>query len=142
MTSRGLTEHGADRDTSRRCAVLEEALRVQVGDRRFLPYLQRHEFEALVLASLSALRGLLDARDDLSGLTTLEGQLGDAPPEDVNDGPDTAPSKRLLQHLGGYSKTLHGPLALADTGLVRLRERCPRFDTWVRQLEAYAGGPT
>ena len=138
----GLASHGADRDTSRRCDALEEALRLDVGDHRFLPYLQRHEFEALVLASLAALRGLLDARDDLIGLTTLEGQVGDTPPEDVNDGPNTAPSKRLLQHLGGYSKTLHGPLALADTGLVRLRERCPRFDTWIRKLEAYAGGPS
>ena len=35
----------------------------------------------------------------------------------------------------GFRKTLHGPLATADTGLAALRERCPRFDVWVSTLE-------
>jgi hypothetical protein len=64
-----------------------------------------------VLASLPSLRECLDA---LSGLHALEAELGDAAPEDVNDGETSA--------------TL-------DTGLATLRQRCPRFDEWVRCLE-------
>lgn len=125
----------ADLDTNRRCDALQLALGDVFSDSRFIPYLQRHEFEALVLASLPALRQLFDAKDDLAGLKQLEVSVREAEPEDINDGIDTAPSKRLLASVPGYIKTLHGSLAAADTGLARLRERCPRFNAWVTQLE-------
>lgn len=54
-------------------------------------------------------------------------------PELVNDGPATAPSKRLLAHHPAYNKLLDGPLALADLGLPALRERCPHLDAWLRR---------
>lgn len=54
----GLEEHGSDTDTVRRCSSLESALGARIDDHRFIPYLQRHEFEALVLASLPSLRGV------------------------------------------------------------------------------------
>lgn len=131
----GLDEHKSDADTARRCSALEAALAAVFDDRRFIPYVQRHEFEALVLAALPSLRELLDAEDDLAGLTTLEAVVSDTAPEEINDGATTAPSKRLLAHVPGFSKTLHGPLATGDTGLAPLREQCPRFDAWVSTLE-------
>lgn len=132
----GLTVHGADTDTVRRCASLEGALGTVFDDPRFLPYIQRHEFEALVIAALPSLHELLDAEDDLAGLTNLQASLGSVAPEDINDGETTAPSKRLLAHIPGFSKTLHGPLATGATGLDSLRTQCPRFDTWVTCLES------
>lgn len=132
----GLDVHGTDSDTSHRCVSLEAALWEAFGDRRFIPYIQRHEFEALVFAALPELRELLDAEDDLSGLRDLEQEIGDAGPEDVNDGDQTAPSKRLANRVPGYRKTAHGPLAVAGTGLPTLRARCPRFSAWVQRLEA------
>ncbi len=134
----GLEEHGVEADTRLRCDRLQAALGEAVGDRRFLPYLQRHEFEALVLAALPALADLLDAEDDLSGLRALGEEIGGTPPEDVDDGPDTAPSKRLQGHVPGYRKTLHGPEVTVDAGLQTLRHACPRFDAWVARLEGLA----
>jgi len=131
----GLDEHGADLDTLRRCEALETSLGEVIGDLRFIPYIQRHEFEALVLASLSSLREVLDAEDDLAGLDALEAEIDDVPPEEVNDGEKTAPSKRLVARIPGFSKTLHGPLVTEDTGLTVLRERCPRFGAWIDRLE-------
>ena len=131
----GLNERGSDPDTARRCSSLEAALAAVFGDRRFIPYLQRHEFEALVLAALPSLRKLFDAEDDLAGLKKLEAVVSTTAPEDINDGATTAPSKRLLANVPGFSKTLHGPLATAATGLARLREQCPRFHAWVSTLE-------
>lgn len=131
----GLAAHSLDLDTSRRCDALQRALAETIGDRRFLAYLQRHEFEALVLAALPSLRSLLDAPDDLAGIDALATLLEGTPPEDVNDGVDTAPSKRLLRHIPGYQKTLHGPLAASGAGLAALRNACPRFNGWVHQLE-------
>ena len=134
----GLKEHASDADMNRRCEILQAALADKVGDWRLIPYIQRHEFEALVLASLPALEELLDAEDDLEGLAQLQKEIGELAPEDINDGKDTAPSKRLLKHIPGYRKTLHGPLVTYETGLQVLRESCPRFHEWLAQLEELA----
>ncbi|HFE46025.1 MAG TPA: DUF4276 family protein [Nannocystis exedens] len=125
----------AELDSRGRCEALEAALSTELGDGRLIPYIQRHEFEALVLASLRSLRSLLDAKDDLDGLKNLETELRNLDPEDVNEGRHTAPSKRLCRHVPGYRKVVHGPLATADTGLTTLRKRCPRFHRWVVKLE-------
>ncbi|MEQ1507618.1 MAG: DUF4276 family protein [Myxococcota bacterium] len=131
----GLSEHGAEPDTTRRCERLEATLARRVGDDRFIPYLQRHEFEALVLAALPTLRDLLDAADDQAGADQLAREIAGLAPEDVNDGEDTAPSKRLERFVPGYRKVLHGPLATHGAGLAALRSACPRFDGWVSRLE-------
>jgi hypothetical protein len=136
----GVDTHGDDLDTERRCDVLQASLGAVFEDRRLIPYIQRHEFEALVLASLPALRGLLDAPDDLDGLEVLEREISGRCPEDINDGTQSAPSKRLQKHVPGYSKTLHGPQAASDTGLISIRTDCPRFHSWLCQLEALQGG--
>lgn len=136
-----LGEHRADADTARRCSALEAALGALFDDPRFIPYIQRHEFETLVLASLPSLRELLDAEDDLAGLAALEATVATTPPEEINDGATTAPSKRLLAGIPSFSKTLHGPLAASDTGLIKLREQCPRFGAWVSTLESLPKGP-
>ena len=124
-------------DTHRRCDALQSALGATFNDDwRFLPYIQRHEFETLVLAALTSLGNILDAEDDLAGLRALEEDIEELSPEDINDGEATSPSKRLLSYLPGYSKTLLGPLAIEDAGMATLRSLCPRFDAWLSQLEA------
>ena len=136
----GLEEHGGVADTRIRCELLEQSLAQRFDDWRFVPYVQRHEFEALVLASLASLRELLDAQDALEGWQALHAEVSGLAPEDVNDGRTTAPSKRLRARIPGYSKTTHGPLATEATGLASLRERCQRFDAWITRLEASALG--
>lgn len=131
----GLEQNLSDRDTVRRTQSLEAAMAAAVADWRLVPYIQRHEFEALVLASLDALAGLVDNIGDLQGLKKLQTFLTQTAPEEVNDGKTTAPSKRLENLVPSYRKTVHGPLALQDTGLPVLRKACPRFDAWVSKLE-------
>lgn len=131
----GLSQFGNDADTNRRCDALQAELGAAIPDPRFIPYLQRHEFEALVLCGLSKLRYLTDAEEQVVGIEKLEAQISGMSPEDVNDGKHTAPSKRLEACVPGYSKSLHGPLVVEDVGLQTLRTRCPRFGRWVEQLE-------
>jgi hypothetical protein len=57
-------------------------------------------------------------------------------PEAINDSPVTAPSKRILELFNGYEKPLHGSLAAMEMGLIAIRRECPRFDAWLRQIEA------
>ena len=124
-------------NSTQRAHDLETAMANVIGDWRLIPYLQRHEFEALVLAGLSKLSLLLDPSDQ-PGLNQLVAEIGATPPEEVNDGATTAPSKRLLRHLPSYRKPVHGPLVVEATGLDQLRARCPRFHAWVARLEALA----
>lgn len=124
-------------DTNRRVVALENAMAAAVGDWRLTPYIQRHEFEALVLSCPDSLEKLMEG-EALAGLERLRADIGGKSPEDVNDGHDTAPSKRLERFIPGYSKVLHGPLALEDAGLAALRRACPRFDAWVVRLEEIA----
>lgn len=128
-------------DTNRRVELLEMALAADIEDWRLIPYLQRHEFEALVLAELDMLKEVLDAGEQ-AGVAALEALVASVPPEDVNDSPETAPSKRLDDAVPSYRKTVHGLLAVEATGLAKLRTACPRFDAWLRRLEALsaAGG--
>ena len=71
-----------------------------------------------------------------SGGASLAAEIGSLPPEDVDDGPTTAPSKRLESHLGDYQKTAMGPLVLHDAGLDVIRAACPRFHAWLERLES------
>ena len=59
-------------------------------------------------------------------------------PEDINDSPHTAPSKRILAAMPGYQKTFHGPLIACDIGLDAMRAACPHFDHWLKVIEALA----
>ena len=135
----GLDTHRHEADTRVRCEKLEQAMQVDIDDWRFIPYLQRHEFEALVLAGLPELEKLLDHPADLAGLGRLRADVGPLTPEDVDDGPETAPSKRLGRFIPAYNrggKVLYGELVTEGTGIAVLRSLCPRFGDWIGKLEA------
>ncbi|MDP1586260.1 MAG: DUF4276 family protein [Prosthecobacter sp.] len=55
-------------------------------------------------------------------------------PEEINDSPQTAPSKRILKLMPGYEKPLYGSLAAIEVGIDVMRSECKRFDQWVGKL--------
>lgn len=132
----GIARDPKDVGTAERCARLEAALGSDIGEHRLVPYIQRHEFEALVIAAHASLREVLTDADQREGLAALIAEIGSQRPEDVNEGPQTAPSKRLTRCIPGYGKLLHGPPAIEKEGLSSIREQCPRFDAWVTRLES------
>ncbi len=135
----GMERHAAVSDTAQRATQLETAMATAVGDTRFVPYIQRHEFETLVLACLEHLEASDPSKR--AGIKKLRADIAGLMPEDVNDGANTAPSKRLLRFVEGYRKGLDGPDVTARAGLASLRASCPRFGAWLSALEALAGAP-
>ncbi|NBC48965.1 MAG: DUF4276 family protein [Gammaproteobacteria bacterium] len=126
-----------DVDVYQRVACLEQALAEHLGCRNFMPNLSVHEFEALLFSDL----GKFAAWFDDAAMVKLRAKVPAAPePERINDGAQTAPSKRIATALAGhgYQKPLHGPLIAMDIGLGAMRARCPHFDAWVGRLEALA----
>ena len=73
-------------------------------------------------------------RPDLSGDFQ---QIQDAfeNPEEIDDSPETAPSKRVERLVRGYEKPLLGTLAALEIGLVAIRRECPHFGSWLDRLE-------
>ncbi len=118
-------------------ALLEDIIE-RTGTRFFVPYVQLHEFEALLWTDPTLLDSSLVTLGAVSKLTELQAvNLQYETPEHINNKPETAPSKRLEQLYGSvYNKKLIGPLVTKNIGLGRLREACPRFGAWVTKLEA------
>ena len=128
-------------DTTQRAAAMEAAMAAQIHDWRFIPYLQRHEVEAFVLVDLAPLAALDEEGSTAPGVAALRVDIAGLDPESINDGAETAPSKRLLRFIPDYRKTLHGPLVMEAIGLPKIRAACPRFDAWVGALEALGAAP-
>lgn len=114
---------------------LEEALRAQFGDSRFHPYIQLHEFEALLYCDLDQLKQRLIGSEQ--GIASLLHEVRYMEPEDINEGATTAPSKRIIRHLPVYerSEVRVGAPAAAAIRLPALRGKCPHFHDWLTRLE-------
>ena len=99
----------------------------------FIPYIQLHEFEALVFASISGIDSLFERSEmDYNGLMNVIQQYPN--PEDINNHPDTAPSVRLKKLISGYNKVLHGIDIINTVGMAELLVKCPRFKTWIESM--------
>lgn len=113
---------------------LETQLAEDIGQTNFVPNLMVHEFEALLFVNT---RKFAEWTDNYSPVIALGDQAQKYPtPEDINDSPETAPSKRILSAMPGYQKTFHGPLIACEIGLDALRAACPHFHGWLQKLEA------
>lgn len=112
---------------------LEAALGQDINQRNFIPNLLVHEFEALLFVRVES---FADWTDDDAALKSLRTVSATTAPEDINDSPQTAPSKRILAAMPGYQKTLHGPLIACDIGLDAMRQSCPHFDEWLKSIES------
>ena len=55
-------------------------------------------------------------------------------PEEIDDSPLTAPSKRIERLVAGYQKPLVGTQAALAIGLGTIRTVCPHFDAWLERL--------
>lgn len=124
---------GGIEDSLSRVEYLEQSLAARINHPRFVPYIQLHEFEALLFAKESGFAGLLGV--DTSRIQLLREICDLFPnPEDINDHPNTAPSKRLAALIPGYDKVIDGNYIALENGIQAILDRCPRFRNWVENL--------
>lgn len=124
-----------------RVAVLEAALQAEFGDRRFVPFIQLHEFESLLYCDLEQLQQRITGSE--TGIAALKREVRDLEPEQINERAATAPSKRIIRHVPVYewSKVRVGAPAAAAIGLPMPRKKCPHFGQWISKLEGLAEDP-
>ncbi len=94
----------------------------------FIPYLQLHEFEALLFSNKEAL-----FRNFPSAIQALEQVFVEfSNPELINE---PTPSQRLKNNIDGYNKVVYGSILAASIGIEAMQARCPHFAEWIEKLK-------
>lgn len=125
-------------DPYARVKTLEAALAQDVGDSRLIPYVQLHEFEAILFCDPTVFARIFEnAERGIAELSAVRAAA--ASPERINDGDATAPSKRILQAFPQFDKLRDGLAAAELIALDIVRSQCPHFAAWLERLESLAG---
>ena len=123
-----------------RVEFLETNFAADIDDRRFIPYIQLHEYEAYLFSNPSYFEFLYDNCSDK--IAVLK-EIADSyeTPELINDGPETAPSKRIISQFPAYkrAKVADGSQLAELIGLEVIRNKCSHFNSWLSRLESLSG---
>lgn len=98
---------------------------------RFIPYIQMHEFEALLFSDAEILAQ--KAGIDLPKIQAILNQYNN--PEEINDNPVKAPSKQLETLNINYRKIAFGTEISNAIGLPNIRAKCSHFSNWLNKFE-------
>ncbi len=126
---------------SQRLDFIEQQMQLHIDSNlqnRFLPYLQLHEFEALLFIDEQKFCSQFTDSDfhknGKQELTSIFENYSN--PEDINDSRNTSPSHRLKEKIiCGWHKIVYGNIIAQVMGLEAIRAKCPRFDEWIIKLE-------
>lgn len=127
-------------DPYEKVKAIEAAFKEDIKDYRFIPYIQLHEFEALLLAEPTKFKARFIGKEYETSIKNLEKMVKKFRyPELINDNAETAPSKRIIKEIPEYGKK-HvkpnaGPMIAQEIGLEIIRKRCPHFNEWITKLE-------
>lgn len=120
-------------DPRQSIAMLETALKVDIPSSRFIPYIQLHEFEALLFSDPQAIQDSVPGQNCVKKLEAILSSFSNDP-ELINNNPATAPSKRLCQLYPRYDKVAYGAKIAENIGIEKLRSKCLNFDSWIKKL--------
>jgi hypothetical protein len=130
----GYDEAVGQPDCYQQARIMEEALAAQLGDRRFVPYLQVHEFEALVLTEPGRLAEVYPESE--TALPSLAEECAAFPsPEHIDHGAKSHPKSRIHAVIPEYDENVAGPLIASAIGVLVLRRKCVHFGEWLTRLE-------
>ncbi len=133
----GLDESEKMRHTpEKRVEFLERQFATDIGDPRFIPYIQLHEYEAYLFADPVQFEYFYDHHaNEIAALKAIAD--AHATPELIDDGEYSAPSKRIIAQLPDYeyAKSLVGSQVAELIGLDVIRNKCPHFSAWLSRLE-------
>lgn len=122
-------------DSYQKVLALEAAIAGDINHPQFIPYVQLHEFEAFLMVNPDKLVSMYPGSQ--GRIDCLKKEIEGSKPEEINESPNTAPSKRIIKYLPNYEgqKAQVGPLVAEDIGLSALKCSCPHFNDWITKLE-------
>lgn len=120
---------------------MHESVRQRLVDpghlRRFLPCVQMHELEALLFVDPKLMAEGFERPDLAEILAEIVQACGEC--EEINDHPETAPSRGIVRLFPSYRKgaslIAHAPIIARRIGLGAMRRACPHFNAWLTKIE-------
>jgi len=115
---------------------LEQVIFELFNDIKFIPYIQRYEFETLLFSKPEYFTEFFGNDKVTRAMQRMIDEVLDI--ELINDSPQTAPHKRLeelfeLQN-DKYDKVFHGEGIAYDIGLDTIRANAKRFNGWIEKI--------
>jgi len=123
-------------DPYEKVATIEKAFAADISDTRFIPYIQLHEFETLLFVEPEKFGiEFIDETKKIAKLRAIADEFGN--PELINQGEETAPSKRIIKVFADYenNKPVIGSMMAHEIGVDSLRASCKHFNEWLTKLE-------
>lgn len=107
-------------------------------EKRFIPYMSIHEFEALLFSNVEKLAETINALKKQKIKTQIKKVLADCGnPEDINNNPQSVPSKRFAEWSEKkFGKTTQGVNLAKSIGVEEMRSKCHVFNQWIKRLES------
>ena len=118
-------------DHHERVTQMEKVISDEIDDWRFIPYIQLHEFEALLFSSDKGFKEYFTNAEYVK-LNEIIKEFDN--PEDINSDPESAPSKRMMKIVENYNKVIYGNVIALENGIETILSKCPRFRAWVENL--------
>ena len=102
---------------------------------KFIPYIQLHEFEALLFTNPKKISECMSLYNQSVSIDQLLKDIVEKfkTPEHINQ--DNSPSKRLKQIDPQYDKVFAGPLIAEEIGIEHIKSKCEHFKKWIEQIE-------
>ena len=119
---------------------IETAFGSDINSPNFIPYIQLHEFEALLFCDIEKLAiEYPRCQKEIEKLKRTLLLYNDNP-ELIDNSPETAPSKRIKKtieskRLYRYNKPSSGAVIAAAIGMSKLMTNCAHFCNWVKRIE-------
>lgn len=101
-------------------------------ERFFFPYIELHEFEAMLFSDITKLE---DAYFEYDLTALKECAKMQSNPELINDGAETAPSKRIINCINCFDKANAGVDVLEKIGIEHIAGKCRHFAEWMEHIE-------
>lgn len=121
---------------------LENTLNEIIPSDKFVPYIQKYEFETLLFSNHTYYEEYFGNNILSDKMKLIIDQFTDI--ESINNSRETAPSKRIIElfklHGEKYDKVFYGAAITQDIGLTTIREKAKRFDKWISNIESLQNG--
>lgn len=135
--------NGATLTASHKAELLEAATHEDIvktfsefhSEKRFIPYIEMHEFEALLFSDAN----ILAEKSKIEIWQIREIIEAYKNPEEINDDPVKSPSKRLETLNSQYRKVVMGKVITEAIGIQCIRKQCSHFNDWLTKLEELKG---
>lgn len=105
--------------------------------KHFIPYIQMYELESLLFSGPEEMSETFGHPEFQETFEKIVKECGGC--EEINDDPQSSPSKRIQTHypsyIKGQSDLAHAPRIAKKIRINRIREACPHFNDWIARLE-------